>query len=181
MDTKGLPQYAVEGYTAVAGWVYDNPVATDSIVLVAVVGSLVYFARRTLRMRRLYHRIRWGAGMKRSKNREAFERGLISFGICDAIEEAVFRGDMTRERADGWYTAFAEDYGMMELRPGKMTTEQLKQNINKRIQFWERLKVIIPGAKPGEGMKVDKTYKPTNVVAIGTGLSRSKYATAKAV
>lgn len=178
MDTQRLSQLLQVGYTAVSRWVYDNPAWTDIIIVSAVVGSLMLFARKTLRMRRLMHRIRWGIGMKRSKHRESFERGLISFGICDAIEEAVFRGDMTRERADHWYQSFADDYGMTELLPRPLKGEMLKHVINKRIQMWERFRAIIPGPKPGEGMKVDQSYKPTFETAEKTGLAKSKYAAA---
>lgn len=160
-------------WTAIYSWWLTHESWVEICIGFLVVGSLLYLARRTLRMRRLIHRLRWGAGMKRAKNREAFERGLISFGICDAIEEAVFRGDMTRERADAWYVSFAEDYGMGELLPRKMTPEQLKANINRRITFWERLRVVIPGPPPGV-KKIDPNYKP---IAIASSLSKSKYTT----
>lgn len=164
MDINGVTSQVVRAYDVVSEWVYDNPLTTDILIGVVIAGSLVFLARKTLRMRRLAHRIRWGAGMKRSKNREAFERGLISFGICDAIEEAVFRGDMTRERADIWYVSFAEDYNMNELRPRKLSSaekvEQTKQNINRRIMLLDKLRVIIPGLHPRAELKVDKTYQP---------------------
>lgn len=177
MDVQGVTSYALSAYATVANWVYDNPVGTDIIIGLAVAGSLLFFARKTLRMRRLAHRIRWGAGMKRSKNRECFEKGLISFGICDAIEEAVWRGDMTQERADHWYTSFANDYNMTELLPRKLTGEKLKQAINRRIQLWEKIKVIIPGLHPKDTLEVDKTYQP-NVVAITKGRVKSKFSKA---
>lgn len=183
MDNTRIVEGVSYAYTAVAGWCFDNQVATDLIIGGAVLGSLLYLARHTLRMRRLAHRIRWGVGMKKSKNREAFERGLISFGICDAIEEAVARGDITRDRADHWYESFAADYGMTELLPRKRTKaeaeEALKDKINRRIMMWEKLKVIIPGVHPKDTLKVDKTYQPV-VVPIETkpGKARSRYSKA---
>lgn len=175
MDWRGLPPLAAEYYGVTATWAYNNPSYFDLIVVSVVVGSLVLFARRTMRMRRLMHRIRWGVGMKKSKNREAYERGLISFGIQDAIMEAVWRGDMTEERGEGWCKSFAEDYGMTELLPKKITKEQLKKNINKRIQLWERLKVYLP--KGAAYAKPDPNYKPVIDPVVRTnGLNGSKYA-----
>lgn len=182
MDNAKIVEGLVTAYTAVAGWCFENQVATDLIIGGAVLGSLLYLARNTIRMRRLTHRIRWGVGMKKSKNREAFERGLISFGITDAIEEAVFRGDMTRPRADQWYEAFASDYNMTELLPRKRTKaevqEALKEKINRRIMLWEKLKVIIPGAHPKDDLKVDKTYKPVVIPIESKGKVRSRYSKA---
>lgn len=174
MDVQGVTNYVVNAYIYVALWVYENPIATDAIILAGAVGSLIFFARKTLRMRRLAHRIRWGAGMKRTKNREAFERGLISFGICDAIEEARWRGDMSDERCDHWYKSFADDYNMHELRPQKAQGEKLKQIISRRIDLWDKIKVIIPGLHPRAELKVDGTYKP--VVAEASERAKSKYA-----
>lgn len=183
MDINGVTSQVVRAYDVVSEWVYDNPLTTDISIGIVVVGSLMFLARKTLRMRRLAHRIRWGAGMKRSKNREAFERGLISFGICDAIEEAVWRGDMHRDRADFWYQSFAEDYNMHELRPQKAKGEQLKQIINRRITLWDKIKVTIPGLHPRAELKVDKTYQPTaddKVIAINAGKNRVKSKYSKA-
>lgn len=177
MDNTNIAAGLVTAYTTVALWCFENQIATDLIILGFVLGSLMFLARRTLRMRRLAHRVRWGVGMKKSKNREAFERGLISFGICDAIEEAVARGDMTRERANQWYVAFANDYNMTELLPRPKNKaekeESLKNAINKRIQIWEKLKIIIPGAAPG--VKVDPAYQPVVAVGPNKGKVRSKY------
>lgn len=187
MDGNRIVEGVDYAYTAVATWCFENQIATDVIILGAVLGSLLYLARGTLRMRRLAHRIRWGVGMKRSKNREAYERGLISFGICDAIEEAVYRGEMTKDRADFWYESFANDYNMTELLPRKWNKkereEHLKQSINRRIMLWEKLKVIIPGMHPKDDLKVDKTYQPvtSNVVPLPDAVgkrsrAKSKYA-----
>lgn len=181
MDINGVTEQALSAYKVAAEWVYDNPISTDIFIGIVIVGSLMFLARKTLRMRRLAHRIRWGAGMKRSKNREAFERGLISFGICDAIEEAVWRGDMSRERADQWYTSFATDYNMHELRPEKAKGEKLKEIINRRITLWDKIKVIIPGLHPRAELKVDASYKPkvdtvNEVLAlVKSGKVKSKY------
>lgn len=170
MDVTRVSESVLSFYEAFASWCFTHQTEVNVLVGGVVLGSLLFLARRTLRMRRLTHRIRWGVGMKRSKNREAFERGLISFGIVDAIEEAIFRGDMTRDRADQWYTSFANDYNMTDLLPRPRTKEEaqegLKKAINMRIPIWERLKVVIPGLHPKDELKVDKTYQPTNVVLI---------------
>lgn len=180
MDINGINQGVSSVYTAVATWFFENQIAADLIIGGVVLGSLLYLARHTLRMRRLTHRIRWGVGMKKSKNREAYERGLISFGICDAIEEAVHRGDMTRARADQWYESFASDYNMTELLPRKLTLEQKKERINQRMQRWLLVNVKIPGLHPKDELKVDKTYQPeTNVIALPKkGRGKSKYSKA---
>lgn len=182
MDSTGVTQFVLRAYNFLSEWVYDNPVVTDVIIGIAVVGSLMFLARKTLRMRRLAHRIRWGAGMKRSKNREAFERGLISFGICDAIEEARWRGDMSDERCDHWYRSFADDYNMHELRPRKMNVEEKKQLVNRRIMLWDKIKVNIPGLHPKDELKVDKTYQPkvdtVNAVLALVPRVKSKYSKA---
>lgn len=178
MDINGVTNQVLRAYDVVSEWVYDNPITTDTLIVLGIAGSLMFLTRKTLRMRRLAHRIRWGAGMKRTKNREAFERGLISFGICDAIEEARWRGDMSDERCDHWYKSFADDYNMHELRPQKAEGEKLKEIINRRITLWDKIKVTIPGLHPGAELKVDKTYKPdvTNVVTLKK--AKSKYSQA---
>lgn len=174
MDWSRISETIVSAYTAFATWCFENQTATDLIIGGVVLGSLLYLARHTLRMRRLTHRIRWGVGMKRSKNRDAFERGLISFAICDGIEEARWRGDMSDERCDHWYTSFATDYNMTELLPKKVKGEQLKQVINRRIQLWEKIKVVIPGLHPKDELKIDQTYQPTNVVPMPAEGKRSR-------
>lgn len=179
MDVTKVSEAVVSAYYAFAEWCFTHQTEVNVIIGGVVLGSLWYLARHTLRMRRLTHRIRWGVGMKKSKNRDAFERGLISFGICDAIEEAVYRGDMTRARADQWYSSFATDYNMTELLPRYRTKaekeEGLKRAINMRIQIWDKLKVIIPGATPG--VKVDATYQP-NVVVPAPVKKKSRYSKA---
>lgn len=108
--------------------------------------------------------------MQRSKNRDAFEKSIISYGITDAIEEAVFRGDMTPARAKEWYHSFANYYGMTELLPvhnQKTVKRGIKHRLNTGLH---RLKSIIPGGKPGVE-HVDLTYKPV----VEKARKKSKY------
>jgi hypothetical protein len=146
-------------YQSVAEWVFIHPVRTDAIIGAAVLGSLAAILSMRARTRRRLRRTLWGIRMKHSKNREAFEKSLISYGICDAIEEAVFRGDMTRASANNWYHSFANYYGMNELLPVH-NQKTVKRGIKYRLTTGlHRVKSIIPGPKPGVD-RVDLTYKP---------------------
>lgn len=165
-------------YQSVAEWVYVHPIRTDVIIGAVALGSLAAVLMLRARTRRRLRHILWGERMKRSPNREAFEKSLISYGICDAVEEAVYRGDMTRERADHWYHSFANYYQMTELLPVK-NQHTVKRGIKLRLNNGiHRIKAIIPGPKPG--VKHDPTYKPVLADAAEPKKEkrRSKYAAA---
>lgn len=186
MNWTGLQQLFAETYKTVSEWVYTHPLRTDIVIGLAVLGGIAYLLSRRGNARRRARHIRWGVRMVRSKNREAFEKSLISYGITDAIEEAVYRGDMTPERAKHWYDSFANYYQMDELRPRK-DKDSVKKSIRRRINTGiHRIKAIIPGIPPlpwkvitgEEKVKgVDSNYKPVHE-APKLGTKRSKYATA---
>jgi len=162
-------------YLNIYQWVLAH---LDLVVITLIVGIIVLVLDRKSRARRRAHRILWGKRMGRSKNREAYEKSIISYAITDALEEAWFRGDVTRERADWWYHAFANHFQMDELLPRKKDQKQIKRGIRYRLNAGiHRIKAIIPGPKPG--VKVDKAYKPaTTELVPKIGLRRSKYASA---
>lgn len=188
MNWSGLRQQAADLYTTVSGWVFLHPVRTDIIIAAAVLGGIALVLRRKRNARRRARHIRWGTRMLRSRNREAFEKSLISYGITDAIEEAVYRGDMTPERAKHWYDSFANYYQMDELRP-KKDAASVKKSIRRRLNTGiHRIKAIIPGLTPfswkailGEEKTkgIDQDYKPVHT-APKLGTKRSKYASAEA-
>lgn len=186
MNWTKLQQHAADLYATVSEWVFNHPLRTDIIIGFVVLGSIAYLLSRRGNVRRRARHIRWGVRMVRSRNREAFEKSLISYGITDAIEEAVYRGDMTPERAKYWYDSFANYYQMDELRPRK-DKDSVKKSIRRRINTGiHRIKSIIPGMPPlpwkavtGEEKNkgIDPNYKPVHI-APKLGTKRSKYATA---
>lgn len=184
MDWTSFQQGVVDYYTTVAVWVYAHPVRTDIIVGLVALGSIAYLISRKASVRRKARRIRWGIRMRRSKSREAFEKSLISYGIMDSIEEAVYRGEMTRASADQWYHMFANAHQMDELLPVK-DVKSIKRGIRWRLSKGVHLvKNTIPGAmKPwswaditglSKPKGIDPNYKPVHI-APKRGTESSKY------
>lgn len=162
-----------EYYSLVAAWCYDNQTATGIIIGLGVAGSLNFLLNRGPRKRHLLRRLAWGAKMRRSRNRLAFEKASLAFAIEDKLFEMVYAGDMTEQSADEWRKSFANYYQMDELLPFK-DVKSIKKSIRYRLNSKiHQVKSIIPGPKPE--VKVDKTYVP---VAASSGTKKSKYAKA---
>lgn len=184
-----LRDFFTTHYNTVSAWVYLHPVRTDIIIGAVVLGSLAYLILRRASVRRRARRVRWGIRMSKSKNRETTERAIISYGICDAIEEAVYRQEMTRERANHWYHHFANNDQMVELLPVK-NVKTTKRGIRYRLNTGvHRIKAVMPGYPKGfpftwaaitgqeKAKGIDPNYKPVHTAPKLTS-KRSKYATA---
>lgn len=176
-----LRQFVSTGFDAVSSWCALHPEATDFIVVFGVAGSLFLITLLRTRKRRRIHRLLWGAKMRRSRNRLAYERSGIAMAIEDYLFEEVYAGNMTKVSADEWRHAFANRFQMDELLPRK-DVKTIKRAIRNRLNKGiHRIKAIIPeGIKPA---KPDLTYQPVEVEAghmIKKSTSRSKYATAPA-
>lgn len=165
-------------YGTAAAWVYDNPVETDVIIGLCVAGSLLLLTKRARRMQRRAHRLLWGALMKR-KDREKYQKMKLEDAIVDCVENMVHEGDMTPTQAIETYTKMGKSYDLVGLMPGR-DQASVKRGILYRFRTWYYApkKVILPGAKPGEGVEVDPNYKPEFAI-VRRGLDSSKYATEK--
>lgn len=174
MNLYGMETVALDAYAATVTWGEANPLLSGMILGVALFGSLSYLLNRKARKRRHLHRLLWGAKMRRSRNRLAFERSSIAMAIEDCLFEMEYAGDTTKQSADDWRHAFANRFQMDELLPRKdqaTVKRSIRNRINKGIH---KARSIIPGPKPS--VKADKTYAPV-LEEVSLSKMKSKFAT----
>lgn len=154
-------------------WCEAHPLFTGAMLGIALLGSLNYLTSWRMRKKKRLHRLLWGAKMRRSRNRLAFERSSIAMAIEDCLFEMEYAGDTTKKSADEWRHAFANHFQMDELLPRRdqgTVKRSIRNRINKGIH---QVKSIIPGGLPA--VKVDSAYVPKVVLESETKM-RSKFA-----
>lgn len=159
MDVTELQHLLVTAYETTSLWAFENQGLAGMILGGLVFGSLPFLVNRKMRRQRRLHRLLWGARMRRSRNRLAFERSSIAMAIEDKIWEMEYCGDMTEKSGDEWRKSFANYYQMDELLPRKdqgTVKRSIRNRINKGVH---QIKSIIPGGV--SKVKVDKTYNPS--------------------
>lgn len=159
MDVTELQHLVVTAYETTSLWAFENQGLAGMILGGLVFGSLPYLLNRKIRRQRRLHRLLWGARMRRSRNRLAFEKSSIAMAIEDCIWEMVYRGDMTNKSADEWRKSFANYYQMDELLP-RRDKETVKKSISRRLlmKVHTAKKIKIPGEPPW--VRIDPSYKP---------------------
>lgn len=162
MQWRELGEKIVDGYGKVAVWVYNNPVETDLIIGLVVVGSCVWYWRRQRRKQLRAFRIIRGALMKR-KDREKFQLMKFEDAITDAAMDMVAKGEMVEWEEKYWYkffsnlglVGFTRDRTTLSVRHAMILRRMILLFNHSPFNFMD-----IPGGKPGEGVPVDKSYKP---------------------
>jgi hypothetical protein len=161
-EWKDIENFYLSLYYNAASFVYEHQfgflVTVIEVVILATVLLILLEWRkeRTQRLLNTYVPQRRGKMLK--KARERFVDAITADGFTSFMEDLVYRGTITRKECNERYRKLGAWLGNRDLLP---SNHLLKEAINKRLQAKILYaKVDFPGAKPAEGMKIDKTYKP---------------------
>lgn len=164
--------YAIRLWNEIFAWVTLHPIRTDILVVAFAAGILTLALLRQRRIRRKFHRLVWGASMKR-KDREKYQMMRFEDAITDAAMEMIQEGNMTEDQDKEWMKFFAERYQFKGLIP-RRDVSTVKRGCKKRAFMLQHTPdVSIPGGKPGVE-KVDVSYQPS--APEPEGLTTSRYA-----